>query len=189
MKIIYLDHNIVRYFIRGFPSAIDGTREQHALRRCLEATPEIRIALTDWNLVEAANECARRHDPLDAARRYADFFDSLGPIFIRERRLLQRQEMKAYAYNQWDMLPESCDVQRIFATTFAQVVADQIPEVPNDYSLRHYLRHLAQNASSRAAIMDSVNVAKSAQQAGIDAYNSGRSADAAIKMEIDGFYS
>jgi hypothetical protein len=44
---------------------------------------------------------------------------------------------------------------------------------------------LAQNASSRAAIKQSVSVAQSAQQLGIDAYNDGRYTDAATRTEIN----
>lgn len=82
VKTIYLDHNIAHYCVRGFLPNVDGPAERDVLQRCLSAPVDFRFALTDWHLVEAARECTHGDDPQHEGRRYADFFESLTPLFL-----------------------------------------------------------------------------------------------------------
>lgn len=95
MKRVYLDHNIVRYYVRGFPPPVDTPAERAALQKCLSADSEVHFVLTDWHLVEAARECAHASDPLHEGRRYADFFESLNPVFLEGHLALEKSEMAA----------------------------------------------------------------------------------------------
>jgi hypothetical protein len=47
MKTIYLDHNIVRYFINGFTQDYDAAAEHKALEQARTLCPEVRFAVSD----------------------------------------------------------------------------------------------------------------------------------------------
>jgi hypothetical protein len=185
MKRIYLDHNVARYFVRGFPPNIDGPNEHQSLQKCLSGSTSVRFVLTDWNIVETARECARAPDPLDEARRYADFFESLRPLFIEGHSALEATEMKSYAYARWGMKTKANTPDWMFATEFSQIASGRVPEILVGFDLRIYLHHLTKTESSRAEIHRSVGVAQSAQQTGIDAYKDGRQSDRELKRQIN----
>ncbi len=73
MKTIYLDHNIVHYFVRGFPGGI-GPAEVAAHTRVLRLYPDARFVVSDWNFIEPCRE----KDPIDGHNRW--WFDT--PIFF-----------------------------------------------------------------------------------------------------------
>jgi len=184
MKTVYLDHNIARYFVRGFPPKVDESIERLALQKCLALGHEVRFVVSDWNLVEAARDCAHEVDPLCEAGCYADFFESLHPLFIDGHDVLERAEMKAYSYLKWNMAGAPVNPLWMFSTEFTQLALSRTPEVLVGFDLRIYLRHLAKTASSRAAIHGSVGVAQRAQQTGIDAYNDGRLSNQQKQIQV-----
>ena len=184
MKPIYLDHNIVRYYVRGFPSALDGSAEMAALQKCLSTDSEVRFVLTDWHLVEAARECAHAPDPLDQGRRYADFFESLNPVFLEGHLALEKSEMAALAYARWK-LTATKKSDWMFASEFSQIALSHVPEMLVGLNPRIYLRHLIKSKSSRAEFYQAVGIATSGQQIVIDAYNDGRREDTETQREID----
>lgn len=180
MKPIYLDHN----YVRGFPPDVDTPAERAALLKCLSSESEARFVLTDWHLVEAARECAHATDPLDEGRRYADFFESLNPVFLEGHLALEKSEMAALAYEKWG-LPATRKSDWMFASEFSQVALSHVPEMLVGFDLRIYLRHLIKSEPSRAEFHQAVGIATSGQQIVIDAYNDGRYEDAATQREID----
>jgi|GEM_PF-5881418 len=184
MKPIYLDHNIVRYYVRGFPPGVDAPAEIAALQNCLSADSELRFVLTDWHLVEAARECAHASYPLDEGRRYADFFESLNPVFLEGHLALEKSEMAALAYARWG-LPDTRKPDWMFVSEFSQIALSHVPEILVGFDLRIYLRHLIKSESSRAEFHQAVRVAASGQQIAIDAYNNGWHEDAVTQKEID----
>jgi hypothetical protein len=174
MQTIYLDHNIARYFVRGFPSNVDGSLEPLSLQKCLVSNSDVRFVVSDWNLVEAARDCVHEADPLYEVARYADFFESLRPLFIDGHDVLERAEMRAYAYLRLSIPSTPRHQHWMFSTEFTQVALSRTPEVLVGFDLRIYLRHLVKTDASRAEIHQSVGVAQKAQQTGIDAHNDGR---------------
>jgi hypothetical protein len=123
-------------------------------------------------------------DPLYEVARYADFFESLRPLFIDGHDVLERAEMRAYGY-----LPSSIPITPkhqhwMFSTEFTQVALSRTPEVLVGFDLRIYLRHLVKTDASRAEIHQSVGVAQKAQQTGIDAYNDGRLLDTQKQVQV-----
>jgi hypothetical protein len=184
MKPIYLDHNIVRYFVRGFPPNFSAPAERAALRKWLSPDSDARYVLTDWHLVEAARECVHAPDPMQEVKRYADFFEGLNPTFLEGHLALERAEMAALAFRKWG-IPAIRRADWMFASEFSQIALSHIPEILVGFNLRIYLRHLVQSESSRAEIHRAVGVASSSQQTMIDAYNDGLHEDAETRREID----
>lgn len=184
MKTIYLDHNIAHYFVRGFLPNVDGVAEWDALKKCRSAPRDFRFVLTDWHLVEAARECTHRDDPQGEGRRYADFFESLTPLFLDGHLALEKAEMATVAYSRWN-LPTRGKPDSMFATEFSQIASSQVPEMLIGLSSRIYLRHLIETDSSRAEFHHAAGRATSGQQMVIDAYNEGGQFDLAAQQEID----
>jgi hypothetical protein len=185
MKTIYLDHNVARYFVRGFPPNVDESIEQLSLRKCLVSNNEVRFVVSDWNLVEASRDCAHGADPLFEAARYADFFEGLGPLFIDGHEALEHAEMRAYSYFKWNVPTTPRQRHWMFSKEFTQIALNHTSEVLVGFNLRIYLRHLAKTVSSRAEVHRSVGVAQRAQQTGIDAYNDGRLSDKQQHMQVN----
>jgi hypothetical protein len=80
MPTIYLDHNLVHYYVRGFPKTgpISEDAERAALTRARGFSGDVRFVISDWNLVEASREKEPPPaTPETLARRYAEFFRSL----------------------------------------------------------------------------------------------------------------
>src|SRR5665213_1878302 len=173
MKTIYLDHNIVHYYVKGFPQALNGVTEHAALEEVLALYPDVRFTVSDWNVVEAARECARSQ-PRPEASLYAAFFESLRPVFIEGHDTLQRAEIRDLAFAHWNMpaLPRAADW--MFASYFGQIGSSRIKDILVGFSLRIYLRHLATTSSSLATFDSPVETARGAIQTGIDAYNAGK---------------
>ncbi len=183
MKTVYLDHNIVRYFVRGFPPAEDAVAEVAALKKCLSEGSHVRFVLTDWHLVETARECAHAADPLEEGRRYADFLESLTPLFLDGHRALEKKEMACLAYTRW-ALPAGTKLGCVFASEFSQIASSHVPEMLVGFNFRVYLSHLINTASSRAEFHQAAGTATSTQQIAIDAYNAGWREDAETEQEI-----
>lgn len=81
MKIIYLDHNIAHYFVRGFNGASVEADERRVCEECVARAPARRFALSFWNALEAARESANRGaDTVALAERYANFWTALRPL-------------------------------------------------------------------------------------------------------------
>lgn len=71
MKTIYLDHNIIHYYVKGFPAGWKAEVELAALAQAHGQHPHVRFVVRDWNIVEAARDCAGSPSPPDLAARYA----------------------------------------------------------------------------------------------------------------------
>jgi hypothetical protein len=184
MMSIYLDHNVVHYYVRGFPVGIDASAERRALEKCLSADSKVRFVVTDWHLIEAARDCAHSLNPQDEGRVYADFFEALNPIFLEGHLALERSEMAALAYARWG-LPTTRKADWMFASRFSQIALSHVSEMLVDFSLPVYLRHLIGSDSSRSELHHAAGIARAGQQISIDAYNEGRREDSVTKQEID----
>jgi hypothetical protein len=101
MKTIYLDHNIVHYFVKGFPKQLDAAVEHTSLRQAQASYPDVRFVVSDWNVIEAARECVGAQAPLDLADKHVTFFEQLHPLFIAGHDILERIEMSALALTRW----------------------------------------------------------------------------------------
>jgi hypothetical protein len=89
MKTLYLDHNIIHYFVAGFPTGCDAAGERAGLHSVTENPGRFRIALSHWNLLEASRE-----GPRERVVALADFIDGLNPLWLRDRLTLERLEMQ-----------------------------------------------------------------------------------------------
>jgi hypothetical protein len=183
MKTLYLDHNIVHYYVKGFPRELDAAREFAALQEIQALHPDVRFAVSDWNVVEAARECARSSAPRAAAGLYASFFEGLRPLFIEGHDTLQRAEIRALAFGHWNMAAAPRSSDWMFTSHFGQVASSRIKEILVGFSLRIYLRHLA-TTSSHATFDSPVAIAREAIKVGIDAYNAGRFANRELQARI-----
>jgi len=151
VKTIYLDHNVVHYFVRSFPKNSDGAKEHAALARAIGEIPAISFVVGDWNVVEAATECAGGNSPSACADEYASFFEKLKPIFVDGHDTLQRAEMSRLALNRWQRSAVVLGATWMFATHFSQIAAARVREMLVGFDLRENLRHLATTPSSLAA--------------------------------------
>ena len=174
MKTIYLDHNFVHYYVKGFPQELDAATERGSLDKVLAFYPDVRFVVSDWNVVEAARECARLSVPRAGAAMYASFFESLRPLFIEGHDTLQRAEIRALAFSHWNMAAVPRATDWMFVSHFSQIAANRIKEMLVGFSLRIYLRHLATTASSLASFDAPVATGLAAIKTGIVAYHAGR---------------
>jgi hypothetical protein len=183
MKTIYLDHNIVRYFIKGFPKQFDMGIEHAALVQASALRPDVRFVVSDWNVVEAARECARQAVPRLLADRYASFFEGIDPLFIDGHDTLERAEMAAFAFAHWNKPNAAHSASYVFASHFSQIASARVKDMLVGFDLRKYLSHLATTPSSLAAFNPSVSTARTALKTNISAYNDGRLFDAETEKQ------
>jgi hypothetical protein len=92
LKRIYLDNNILQYFVRGFPKHIPGAAEEKRLEELLK-DKDYRFALSVWSFIEIS------HDSIDESNRYADFIERLNPEWMSERLYIVRAEIKNFLFS------------------------------------------------------------------------------------------
>lgn len=93
MKTIYLDHNIVHYFVAGFPREWNEAQERNALDWIQADPDQRRIVFSLWNIIEASRET-----PEARVQALARFMEECNPLWIVERRNIQHLEVKNYVY-------------------------------------------------------------------------------------------
>jgi len=93
MKTIYVDHNIVHYFVAGFPPGWNEARERNALDWIQTDSDQRRIVFSLWNIIEASRE-----EPEARVQALARFMEECNPLWAVERRNIQHLEVKNYVY-------------------------------------------------------------------------------------------
>jgi hypothetical protein len=154
MRTLYLDHNVVHYFVRGFPK--NGRVSERAERETLEIarrmSPDIRFAISDWNLVEPSWETDPKLTPELLMSRYSAFLLGLRPLYLPSHRSIERAEMKQVVYRHL-ALPFAPRLPPVFNETFSQVCAvDHIEEIYLGYDIERHMVNLARNKESREGI-------------------------------------
>jgi hypothetical protein len=154
MRTLYLDHNVVHYFVRGFPKngRVSEPAEREALEVARRMSPDMRFAISDWNLVEPSWETDPKVSPELLMSRYAAFLMGLRPLYLPSHRSIERAEMRQVVYAHLD-LPSTARPVPVFNETFSQVCAvDQIHEIYLDYDIERHIVNLARNRESREGI-------------------------------------
>lgn len=148
MRTIYMDHNIVNYYVAGFPPTADEQAEHKALSEIDERRDDIRIAFSVWNLVEAS-----RSQPREKAQRFGKFVELREPIWLTERRILQREELKRFVWTRFFDSDDEMQVQA-FAHYFSQAMHDLAPRAPALIGERpsKYLMHLYEHPGDLSQI-------------------------------------
>lgn len=150
MKTVYLDHNIVHYYVMGFPPNVDETIERRVLAEIDSKRDEIRIVFSTWNLIESS-----RKRPWDDACRLAQFIQDRIPYWIHDRRILQCDELRAFIFSQF--FPNAgFDRFRVNAIrpTFSQMMHEwmpQFPALPNEQPIR-FIRYLFDHQNEQSEI-------------------------------------
>ena len=155
MPTLYFDHNVVHYYVRGFPKT--GRISQHTERQALDRARSIanlRFVISDWNLVEPTfqREATGTTDAL--MHRYAEFFTSLTPLYLSSRESIEREEMKRVVYSHLGL---SCpaDPPPVFNETFLQACAvSQYSEILLGYDAEKFMLHLARDETMRKHYRD-----------------------------------
>jgi hypothetical protein len=184
VKTIYLDHNIIHYFVKGFPAGVDSAIEVAACADARGSSPTTRFVLSEWNLVEIAHECAGGHMPAAAADRYADFLEDLDPIFVDGKDSIQRTEILAFMRRRSGGTPPTLSKGWMFATHYSQIVSSRVREILVGFDLRKCLRHLSTTPSSLLQFQGPRRVALRALEATTAAYNAGIYGDKALQRTI-----
>jgi hypothetical protein len=185
MTTIYLDHNIVHYFVRGFPqNYVDaGTSEQDALSRALSRHPGLRFAVSAWNVIEAASERVPGAPPEELADRYADFYERLKPLHIPAHDVVEREEMKRCAYRELGLVATASEVP-VFNEHLTQVLALTGIEPLLGYDLRKDLRYLARKSERRAGFEQAKQSTLKAREVLLKAKGLGSDQDPQIQRRI-----
>jgi hypothetical protein len=158
MRTIYLDHNIIHYFVRGFPGLREA--EDGALQRALRSAPELRFAVSDWNLIEPCWEIDKSRDKMELVDRYASFLDALNPLFITNVTEIKRDEMAQLVYGRLGL--ETAPVHALNQTYSQARAVYGAADLLLGYTPRHFMRHLARTP-------EDLSKYRSGQQAVLDA--------------------
>jgi hypothetical protein len=185
MTKIYLDHNIVHYFVRGFPKSYpdEGSAEQAALSLALEKHPALRFVVSAWNVIEAASEQAPGTPHEALADRYADFYERLKPLHIPAHDVVEREEMKRCVYRELGLLTTISEVP-VFNEHLTQVLALTGIEPLLGYDLRKDLRYLARNPQRREGFENAKQTTLKARKDLLMAKEEGRDQDPEIRRQI-----
>ncbi len=154
MHTIYLDHNIVHYYVRGFPKSgpVSEGPERAALTRARDLSGDVRFVISDWNLVEASREKEPPPATPEAlGRRYAKFFQSLDPLYLAAREAIESEEMKRLVLSRLG-LPCALEHPPVFNQTFLQAcaVSQYSDELLLGYDAERFLLDLARHPEMRA---------------------------------------
>jgi hypothetical protein len=185
MTKIYLDHNIVHYFVRGFPKnyADAGSAEQAALGLALKQHPALRFVISAWNVIEAASEQAPGAPPQELADRYADFYERLEPLHIPAHDVVEREEMKRCVYGELGLLTTASEVP-VFNEHLTQVLALTGIEPLLGYDLRRDLRYLVRKPQRRDGFEKAKETTLKAREDLLKAKEQGRDQDPQIQRQI-----
>ena len=147
MSKLYIDNNILRYLVNGFPAGFNAELENQALDRLI-ADEQIDFCFSLWNFAELAGS------PLEEGDRYADLVERLNPIWMSERRYIQKSEIKDFINSEIlgiDVVP----AQSAYNTAFSQMMTTiegmegeaMVGETP-----RRFIRYLCSHGDSAEAI-------------------------------------
>jgi len=125
MKTVYLDHNVVHYYVAGFPSNVDEGAERRALDEIDRNRDVLRIVFSAWNLVEASRE-----GPWDRVSLLAQFIQERDPYWIVDRRVLQLAELRTFVFSQLFHVDPSGFRRDAIAPYLSQVLHDLTPQSP-----------------------------------------------------------
>ena len=184
VKTVYLDHNLIHYFVQGFPLSANEKAERDALALGLSRYPEIRFAISDWNLTESAQEEGRQGDAMDLLQLYGDFFVGLKPLFLPMPIEIERLEMRSYVY---DLLgQEHCrECVPVFNEHFTQLLAITGIQPVIGYTARDFLKHLGTNSASLAKIKKNQQDVPTAMRAWQRARAEGLDKDKELQVRIN----
>jgi hypothetical protein len=185
MTKIYLDHNIVHYFVRGFPKsyANGGSAEQAALAIAFEKHPELRFVISAWNVIESASERLPGAPAEELADRYADFYERLTPLHIPAHDVIEREEMKRCAYLELGLISTASEVP-VFNEHLSQVLALSGIEPLLGYDIRKDLRYLARKPERREVFQEAKRKTLRAREELLEAKEQGRDQDPQNRRRI-----
>ena len=142
MRIVYLDHNIVHYFVRGFPRS--AAAECAALTRAMSAHPELRFSVSDWNFVEPCWENDKNISQLELIDRYAAFLEELKPLYLPNLTEIKRSEMARLVFKLLGL--PNAPPMHVFNETFSQArVVSGLSEILLGFTARDFMRYLVKN--------------------------------------------
>lgn len=121
MKTIYIDHNVAHYFVIGFPAGWNSHREKEALAQVHASKGAVRISFSAWNIVESAREYPKNAEAL------GQFLDAQSPIWMHDRRVIQRAEVRNFVYAEILGKANKTHDVPIFAENLSQVFHDLMP--------------------------------------------------------------
>jgi hypothetical protein len=147
MTTIYLDHNIIHYFVVGFPQGYDDAGERRALDWLITHSNHSRGVLSLWNLIEASREHRAR------LQEYGTFIERLSPQWMLDRRNIQRDELRTFLFR--EMLGRAntrpCEaVKEHLSQVFHSLVPNEIVFVRE--TPLPYMRFLAEHPDSQARV-------------------------------------
>jgi len=117
MKTIYVDHNIVHYFVAGFPLGQDVARERNALDWIQADPDQRRIVFSFWNIIEASQEA-----PEARVHALARFMQECNPLWVADRRNIQRLEVKNYVYAEILGHPEVAPTISVIKNSLSEIL-------------------------------------------------------------------
>ena len=147
MITVYLDHNIVRYVLRGWPETYAADDEEAALTILRTNPDRVRVTFSLSNLLEASREGHRN------AKAYAALMESFSPMWVLQLFNIQQEELRRFIFAEF--------LQHRFTTEFepikehlAQVLYELEPSasVPIGEGPLWFIRHFATNSESAATI-------------------------------------
>jgi hypothetical protein len=140
VRTIYLDHNIIHHFVRGFPPGTEAA-ETAALKRAMGMYASLRFVVSDWNFLEPCRE----RDPVDGHEalviRYADFLLALNPLYLPTVLAIKQAEMARCVYSHLGLQGQ---IQvPVFNHTYSQARLESgLEEVLLGYSLKDFMLYL-----------------------------------------------
>jgi hypothetical protein len=185
MTTIYLDHNIIHYYVRGFPQNDDhrASSERSALVTVLKQYPNIRFVVSAWNIMESASEREPGAPAEELAERYADFYEQLMPLHIPAPDVVEREEMKHCVYGVLGLIPRPPEIP-VFSQYLSQVLTLSGIEPLVAYDLRKELRYFARKRERREVVEDAKRVAFKAREEMLNAKKQGRDKDPQVERQI-----
>jgi hypothetical protein len=107
VRVLYIDNNI-----------LGREQDWHAITRLCRSTPQLRVAISDWHMVELASGSDRAQ-----ALRRANFIDSLDPLWMHGYLPIPQWEVKRFTWQHY---------YRVAAEEFS-VFTEQLSEVWSTY--------------------------------------------------------
>jgi hypothetical protein len=182
MRTIYLDHNIVHHFVRAFPTGTE-TVERAALQLALGMYPNVRFVVSDWNFIEPCRES----DPVEGrealAIRYADFLESLKPLYLPTVLAIKRAELARCLFHHLKMGPLS-EIP-VFNEVYSQArAASGMTGILLGYGLKYFMLYLAKNPGELDQYRVPEQMNYDAQQTIKAAKESGRDKDPSLRRKL-----
>jgi hypothetical protein len=174
MFTLYLDHNIVHYFVKGFPASVPEAGQRQALAQLL-GRKDCRFVVSDWNCLEPCRENDAQAGKKGLVRRYADFLLSLNPLYLPTVTAIKRAEMEQLVLGKLGLQYRAA-AEIVFNKTFSQArAASGIDGILLGYSIADFMMYLvnhpselAQYESAEAAVLDAQKTMRRAKVMGLD---------------------